>query len=83
MAVQNYDENNDLWFEENVLKVQKNGKFGLINLDGNEILPCEYDSITTLKGVKNSLVVKKDNNVGLVNTDGTIRISKKIDITIH
>ena len=72
MAVQNYDENNNLWFEENVLKVQKNGKFGLINLDGNEILPCEYDSITTLKGVKNSLVVKKDNNVGLVNTDGTI-----------
>lgn len=71
-AVQNYDENNNLWIEENVLKVQKNGKYGLINLDGKEILPCEYDSISTLKGVKNSLIVKKEGKVGLVNTDGTI-----------
>ena len=72
MAVQNYDENNNLWFEENVLKVQKDGKYGLISLDGTLKLPCEYDSITTLKGIKNSMIVKKDNSVGLVNTEGTI-----------
>ena len=72
MAVQNYDENNNLWFEENILKVQKDGKYGLINLDGTEKLPCEYDSITVLKGIKNSMIVKKDNSVGLVNSEGTI-----------
>ena len=72
MAIQNYDENNKLWYEENALKVQKNGKYGLINIDGKEILPCEYDSITVLKGVKNSLVIKKDANVGVANTDGTV-----------
>lgn len=72
VAVQNYDENNNLWFEENVLKAQKNGKYGLINLDGKEILPFEYDSITTLRGIKNSLIIKKENKTGLVNSDGTI-----------
>lgn len=72
MAIENYNENNELWFEENALKVQKNGKYGLINIDGKEILPCEYDSITVLKGIKNSLVLKKDANLGIANTDGTI-----------
>ena len=71
-AMQNFDKNNKLWYEENVLKVQKDGKFGLINLDGKQILPCEYDSIITLKGIKNSLIIKKDSKIGLVNTDGTI-----------
>lgn len=71
-TLQNYDENHNLFYEENTLKVQKDGKYGLINLDGTEILPCEYDSITTLKGVKNSLIVKKDSNVGLVRADGSI-----------
>ena len=73
-TVQNYDEKNNLWYEKNVLKVQKDGKFGLINLEGNEILPCEYDSIGTIKGVENSLIVKKDSNVGLVNNTGKVII---------
>ena len=45
-AIQNKDNNNNLWYEENVLKVEKNGKFGIINLAGKEILPVEYDEIS-------------------------------------
>lgn len=71
-VIQNYNENNELWFEQNALRVQKEGKYGLINLDGTEILPCEYDSITTMKGISNSLIVKKEGKSGLVNTDGSI-----------
>lgn len=71
-VIQNYNENNELWLEENVLKVQKEGKYGLINLDGTEILACEYDSISALKGIKNSLIIKKDGKVGLANSDGSI-----------
>ena len=71
-AIQNHDQNNNIWFEENTLKVQKDGKFGLINLEGKELLPCEYDSITTIAGVKNSLILKQNNKVGLVNNNGTI-----------
>ena len=72
-AIQNHNtENNSVWFEENTLKVQKDGKYGLINLDGKELLPCEYDSITTIVGVKNSLIIKKDGKVGIANNNGTI-----------
>ena len=39
-AIYNHDESNNLWYEENVLKVQKEGKYGLINLEGEELLPC-------------------------------------------
>lgn len=82
LALQNYDENKNMWYEDNVLKVQKDGKFGLINLDGKEVLPCEYDSIDTLKGVKNNLVVKKESKLGLVNSNGEVILDtlyEKID----
>lgn len=66
----NYDKNNNIWNEENVLKVEKDGKYGLINLDGTELLSCSYDKIDTLKGVKNSILVQKDGKYGLVNNRG-------------
>ena len=71
-TIQNRDENNNLWLEENCLRVQSEGKYGLINLEGTLILPCEYDSITPIKGIKNSLIIKKEGKVGLANTSGTI-----------
>ncbi len=69
-ALENYDEAGNIWYEENVLKVQKDGKWGLIDLDGKEILQAEYDDITALKGVTNSIIVEKDGLVGLVNNKG-------------
>lgn len=71
-TIRNIDENNNLWYEENVLKVQNSGKYGLINLDGNVVLECEYDSITPIKGIQNSLLVKKEGKTGLVNSNGTV-----------
>ena len=46
-TLSNYDKNNNVWNEENVLKVEKDGKFGLINLDGTELLACTYDHTFT------------------------------------
>lgn len=69
-VLSNYDQNNNIWYEENVLKVEKDGKYGLINLDGTEILSTDYDKIEVITGVKNSILVKKDNLYGLVNNNG-------------
>lgn len=71
-VLQNRDSNNTLWFEENSIKVQKDGKYGLLSLDGNLVLPCEYDNISVLNGIKNSLIIKKDGKIGLVNAIGTL-----------
>ena len=69
-ALENYDKSKNMWFEEDVLKVEKDGKWGLINLSGNEIINPQYDNIETLKGIKNSLIVEKNALVGLVNNKG-------------
>jgi len=70
LALENYDENNNIWYEENVLLVEKDGKYGLINFDGKEILDIDYDKIYTLKGVKNTLITVKDQKLGIVDDTG-------------
>ena len=59
LPIENYDENNTLWYEEDVLKVQKDGKYGLIDYEGKVILECEYDNINSLKGIKNRLIIER------------------------
>ena len=68
------DKNGNVWYEENVLRVKKNGKYGLIDLLGKEILPVEYDEITVLDGTENSILIKKADKIGLVNDTGSIII---------
>ena len=73
-ALDNMDKNNNVWYEENVLRVKKDGKYGLIDLLGKELLPAEYDEITVLDGIENSIIIKKDGKIGLVNDAGSIII---------
>lgn len=69
-AIDNFDSKQNIWYEDDVLRVEKDGKYGLINFEGKEVLPCDYDEITALKGVTNNLLVKKDGKLGLVNEKG-------------
>lgn len=81
-TIQNNDDNNNVWYEKNILKVKKNGKYGIINLEGTEIVNCKYDNIQALGGVANSLVTTKDQKLGLLDTAGTVIIEnnyKKIE----
>lgn len=71
-ALENIDENDNVWYEENILRVKKNGKYGLIDFNGKELLPTEYDEITVLEGIANSIIIKKDGKVGLVNDNGSM-----------
>ena len=81
-AIQNNDKNNNIWYEDSVLKVQKDGKYGLINLTGKVLLDMQYDEIEALEGIKNSLIIKKDGKLGIVDKDGKIIVEPKyLDIT--
>lgn len=73
-TLENIDKNDNVWHEENVLRVKKDGKYGLIDLNGKEILPCEYEEIKALEGIENSLLITKDSKIGLVNNKGNIII---------
>lgn len=78
-ALENYDENNNLWYEENVLLVEKDGKYGLIDFEGNKILEPTFDKIYTLKGIKNSIITEKEGKKGLVNHLGLQVVENKYD----
>lgn len=69
-ALENYDSDNNLWYEDDVLAVSKDGKYGLVDFKGKELLKCEYTSIKALKGAKNSILVAKDGKYGLVDKIG-------------
>lgn len=73
-AIDNIDKNGNSWYEKNILKVCKDGKYGLIDLNGKELLPTEYDTITVLDGIENSIIIQKDNKIGLTNDNGSILI---------
>ena len=73
-AISSTDENQNLYYNGKVLKVQNAGKYGLINMDGKEVLPCEYEEITALQGVEGALIVLKDESYGIVNDEGNILI---------
>lgn len=64
--IENTDGTN-IWYESNVLKFRKNGKYGLINFDGKEVLKPEYDNIYALPGIENSIIIEKNGQKGLVN----------------
>ncbi len=69
-AISNKDINNNIWYENNVLKVKKDGKYGIINLAGKELAPCQYDEITALEGIKNTLKVIQNGKVGILDEEG-------------
>ena len=69
-ALENYDSDGNVWYEKDILRIQKDGKYGIIDIDGKEVLSPKYDSIETLKGIKNSLIIEQDGSKGLVNNNG-------------
>lgn len=73
----NHDENNNLWYEKNILKVQKDGKYGLINLEGKELLACSKDSVEVITGVESVYITTLDNKKGLVDSLGKEIIENK------
>ena len=76
-AIPNQDKNGNLCYAKNVLKFQKEGKYGLIDFKGKNILPAEYQEITAISGIENSLKIKKDDKYGIANEEGKIIIEPK------
>ena len=76
-AIENYDESNNLWYQAGILKVSKDGKYGLIDTNGTQIANCEYDSINALKGVENSLLTEKSGKLGIIDNVGSVIIDNK------
>lgn len=78
-AIENSDGKNT-WYENNILKFEENGKYGLIDFDGKVILNAEYDEIYAMEGIEKNIIIKQGDKIGLVNTSmGEIAISPTYD----
>ncbi len=71
-AISNHDENNNLWYEKNVLKVQKDGKWGIIHFTGETVLDTEYDGIEAMPAIENAILVQKDGKYGVTDGEGRV-----------
>ena len=80
--IQNVDDAQNAWYEKDILKVKKDGKYGIINLQGKELTQIKYDDITPIQGIKGALKVKENESYGVINNSGTTLVeSKYTDVT--
>lgn len=66
-------------YEKNLLKYKQNGKWGLIDLNGNIVVKPEYEEIEGLSCKEGELLVKKDGKYGVINNKGVELIKNKYD----
>ncbi len=69
-VISNQDENNNIFYEDVILRVKKGEKYGLIDLDGKELTSCDYEEITIIPGIKNIVKIKKDGKYGIMDNQG-------------
>lgn len=77
--LQNQNKQNSVWYSTSCLKVEKNGKYGLIDFAGKSLLECLYDDITPVPYIKNSLITVRDGKKGLVSATGAVIINNEYD----
>jgi len=58
----------NIWYEDNILKYEKDGKYGIIDFKGKKVINAEYDDIYTLKNNKKSIIIEKNGEKGLLNS---------------
>ena len=66
-------------YEKNLLKYKQNGKWGLIDFNGNVVAKPEYEEIEGLSCKEGELLVKKDGKFGVINNKGVELIRIKYD----
>lgn len=66
-------------FEKTVLKYKKDGKYGLLSIDGEEITDPLYDSISAVTYKEGMFLVEQDDKFGIINLNGVTVIDIEYD----
>ena len=68
---------NNLMYEKNILTYEKDGKIGLINIEGKNITKPIYESIEGLPYKEGELLVKQNGKYGVLNNIWCMQIMIK------
>lgn len=66
-------------YENTVLKYKKDGKFGLISIDGEEITEPIYEDISAVTYKEGMLLIKENGKYGVININGKVVIKPEYD----
>lgn len=69
----------DLMYEKTTLKYSKDGKYGIISIDGKKITNAIYEDIDTLQFKEGELLVKKNGKYGVINIKGATLVKAQYD----
>lgn len=70
---------NNLMYEKNILTYEKDGKIGLINIEGKNITKPIYESIEGLPYKEGELLVKQNGKYGVLNNKGKYLVHADYD----
>ena len=66
-------------YEKNVLKYEKDGKYGLIDMAGEEIVKPKYDEISSLGYKQGQILIKEKEKYGIIDSQGNTIIKPIFD----
>lgn len=66
-------------YEKNVLKYEKDGKYGLIDMTGEEIVKPKYDEISSLGYKQGQILIKEKEKYGIIDSQGNTIIKPIFD----
>ena len=72
----------NLDFEKKVFRFRKEGKYGLIDYDGNIVVSAGYEELSSLKNRPGELLAKKNGKYGVLTSSGEEKIEFKYDSII-
>ena len=68
-----------LAYEKSILMYQQDGKYGLIDFEGNVITENEYDTIENLQPTEGKFLVSKNEKYGVIDLKGNILVDLEYD----
>ena len=69
-AIEAYGTVTNLPYEKSVLRYEENGKYGLIDFEGNTITKAIYEEISSVKYKEGEILAKKSGKYGVINNKG-------------
>lgn len=81
---QDYDnveliEYSDSKYEKNILKYEKNGKYGVLNITGKIVTEARYQELSSLMDKEGELLIKENGVYGIIDEKGNVKIKSQYD----
>lgn len=72
----------DLQYEKSILQYMKDGKYGILGIDGKKITDAIYEEMDTLKYKEGELFIRLDGKYGVINQKGKVLVKPEYDTIV-